>query len=55
MERTEAIQEIKNMIRIHHFMRSRHARGVPDEYIDKKIEALEMALASLEREERHED
>lgn len=55
MERTEAIQEIKDMIRIHHFIRSRHARSVPDEYIDKKIEALEMALASLEREERHED
>lgn len=50
MTRTEAIKELKSIIRAHKIMKTKD-KVLGDAFIDRKIRALEIALESLEIDE----
>ena len=52
MTRAEAIEVLKSIIRAHKLMKKLGSQ-LSDAFIDKKIEALEIALRSLEIDEKY--
>ena len=53
MTRSEAIYEIKRMIKVHEFMQTVKDKRVSDAFLARKLRALQIALESLEIDEKY--